>query len=266
MANRNQPDDRSYRDRYGRQQEQFQPDRSDTDRSFGQLGESWRDERSEQESGFEADTDYRDRLHDRDFGRTDYSRESRRSFDTERDYGRRNRSAFGDTSSGAGSQLAAAHGEWHEPGRGYGGYRDTRIGLGSSRSRSSNRNEPGFLERASETVASWFDDDNRGRRSARGYRGHGPANYTRSDERVLEDACDALTEDWGVDARNIQVTVLSGDVTLDGTVPSREQKRRAEDCVDDLSGVKNVQNNLRVQERSQSESLGSQSNTTSTQA
>jgi osmotically-inducible protein OsmY len=46
------------------------------------------------------------------------------------------------------------------------------------------------------------------------------------------------------------VTVANGEVTLDGTVPSREQKRRAEDVVDDLSGVRNVQNNLRVKESS----------------
>ena len=66
----------------------------------------------------------------------------------------------------------------------------------------------------------------------------------------MEDACEALTEDWGVDARQISVSVSNGEVTLDGKVPSRQQKRRAEDCVDDLSGVRNVQNNLRVEERS----------------
>ena len=64
----------------------------------------------------------------------------------------------------------------------------------------------------------------------------------------MEDACDCLTDDWGVDARQISVTVKGGEVTLDGTVPSRQQKRRAEDLIDDLSGVKHVQNNLRVQE------------------
>jgi len=46
------------------------------------------------------------------------------------------------------------------------------------------------------------------------------------------------------------VSVSSGEVTLDGTVPSREHKRRAEDLVDSLSGVKHVQNNLRVNETS----------------
>jgi hypothetical protein len=42
--------------------------------------------------------------------------------------------------------------------------------------------------------------------------------------------------------------------SLTGTVDSREAKRRAEDCVESVSGVKNVQNNLRVQAASEDES------------
>jgi hypothetical protein len=34
---------------------------------------------------------------------------------------------------------------------------------------------------------------------------------------------------------------------LAGTVDSRDQKRRAEDCAENVSGVRNVQNNLRVE-------------------
>ena len=60
---------------------------------------------------------------------------------------------------------------------------------------------------------------------------------------------DNLTDDWGVDAGNITVKVSNGEVTLEGTVSTRLQKRRAEDCAEEVSGVKNVQNNLRVQER-----------------
>jgi len=106
--------------------------------------------------------------------------------------------------------------------------------------------ERGFFEKAGDEVASWFGDEEAAQRREQDHRGRGPANYTRSDERILEDACDRLTEDWGVDASSIQVTVQSGEVTLDGTVPNRLQKRRAEDCVGDLSGVTHVQNNLRV--------------------
>ncbi|MGN6499292.1 MAG: BON domain-containing protein [Tsuneonella sp.] len=108
--------------------------------------------------------------------------------------------------------------------------------------------ERGFFEKAGDEIASWFGDDDAARRRQQDHRGSGPSNYTRSDERILEDACDKLTDDWAVDARNVQVTVKDGEITLDGTVDNRSAKRRAEDCVDSISGVKHVQNNLRVQD------------------
>jgi osmotically-inducible protein OsmY len=81
------------------------------------------------------------------------------------------------------------------------------------------------------------------------HRGRGPANYTRSNERLLEDANERLTRDPHVDASKINVTCKDNEITLDGTVDSRSAKRRAEDIVDDISGVKHVQNNLRVESR-----------------
>ena len=78
------------------------------------------------------------------------------------------------------------------------------------------------------------------------HRGKGPSGYMRSDERIREMVCEALTEDHNVDASNIEVTVKSGDVTLAGTVDDRMQKRMAEDCVEQVAGVKDVQNQLRV--------------------
>ena len=143
---------------------------------------------------------------------------------------------------GAGSRLAANHGKWRPVGAApSGSYANDREWRGD-------RDERSWLDRASDAVSEWFGgDDDDDHRQARGYRGHGPSGYTRPDQRILEDACDALTQDWGVDARQVSVTVSDGEVTLDGTVPSRQQKRRAEDCVHDVSGVKHVQNNLRVQ-------------------
>ena len=41
----------------------------------------------------------------------------------------------------------------------------------------------------------------------------------------------------------------NGVVTLTGTVDSREAKRRAEDLVDELSAVRDVQNDLRIAEQ-----------------
>ena len=166
--------------------------------------------------------------------------------------------AYGGTSSGPGAYGASGYG-----GSDYGtGARSGGGGYGSSSRGGSDRDERGFLERAGDKVASWFGDDDDGRRRDAGHSGRGPANYKRSDERILEDACDRLTDDWGVDASNIQVTVQDGEVTLDGTVPSRQQKRRAEDCVDDLSGVKHVQNNLRVQQNSATTQGGGGQSTT----
>lgn len=104
----------------------------------------------------------------------------------------------------------------------------------------------GFFERAGDEVASWFGDKDAARRREEDHSGRGPSNYTRSDSRILEDVSDRITDDWRVDGRNIQVTVDDGEVTLDGTVSSREHKRRAEDCAEAISGVKHVQNNLRV--------------------
>lgn len=134
--------------------------------------------------------------------------------------------------------------------RGYGG----SSGL-SIPPRQYNPNDRGFFDRASDEVMSWFGDDDaasRRRRDHRDHRGRGPSNYKKSDERLLEDSCERLTNDYAVDASNINVTVASGEVTLDGTVDSRQAKRRAEDCVDGIAGVKHVQNNLRVVETASS--------------
>lgn len=106
----------------------------------------------------------------------------------------------------------------------------------------------GFLAKAGDEIASWFGDDDaeRRRNQDQDHRGRGPANYTRSNERLLEDACERLTHDRYLNASNINVTADDNEITLDGTVDSRQAKRRAEDCVHDISGVKHVQNNLRI--------------------
>lgn len=111
----------------------------------------------------------------------------------------------------------------------------------------SRQHERGFLQRAGDEVASWFGDEDAARRREADHRGRGPADYIRSDERIREDANDRLTEDWRVDASRISVAVENGEITLSGLVNRRDDKRRAEDIVEDLSGVKHVQNNLRVE-------------------
>ena len=78
------------------------------------------------------------------------------------------------------------------------------------------------------------------------YTGMGPRGYRRSDARVFEDICDRLTVDPRVDASDVEVVVKDGDVTLNGSVRSREEKRYAEDLVEHVMGVRDVSNHLKV--------------------
>ena len=78
------------------------------------------------------------------------------------------------------------------------------------------------------------------------HRGRGPKDYKRSDSRIEEDVNDRMMEDGALDASDISVEVREGEVTINGTVRSRQEKRRAEDCAESVSGVGHVQNNLRV--------------------
>ncbi|MBL7543932.1 MAG: BON domain-containing protein [Bdellovibrionaceae bacterium] len=82
--------------------------------------------------------------------------------------------------------------------------------------------------------------------------GKGPKGFRRSDERVREDVCEALYRDHSIDASEIDVTVNDGEVILKGTVENRQMKRLAEDCVESISGVSDVKNELRVQPQASS--------------
>lgn len=78
------------------------------------------------------------------------------------------------------------------------------------------------------------------------YAGRGPKGYQRSDERIREDICEGLMADPEIDASTMTVEVKDGEVTLEGTVEDRATKRAAEDLADDVLGVKQVHNRLRV--------------------
>jgi osmotically-inducible protein OsmY len=67
--------------------------------------------------------------------------------------------------------------------------------------------------------------------------------------------CECLTEDSFVDASNIEVTVQHGEVMLSGNVTSRQQKRRATDLIESISGVRDVLNSLRVEQNEDSSNL-----------
>jgi osmotically-inducible protein OsmY len=139
-----------------------------------------------------------------------------------------------------------------------GARRETR-GYGEGRSYGGRDDDRGFFERAGDEIASWFGSDEaerrremdarRGDSGAQHHRGRGPRGYTRSDDRIREDINDRLTDDYYVDATDVDVTVSGTEVTLSGTVDNREAKRRAEDIAEAVSGVSHVQNNLRVRQQ-----------------
>lgn len=81
--------------------------------------------------------------------------------------------------------------------------------------------------------------------------GRGPRGYQRSDDRIRDEICDRMTDDPMLDASDISVEVRQGEVLLTGTVTSRDQKRRADDLIDRVSGVKDVTNQLRVMRNGQ---------------
>ena len=87
--------------------------------------------------------------------------------------------------------------------------------------------------------------------------GKGPKGYTRSDDRIKEDVCDCLTDDPMLDAGEIEVQVKNGEVTLSGAVSDRLAKRHAEDMIERVSGVKNVQNSIRVKQLDTNKSTSS---------
>lgn len=104
----------------------------------------------------------------------------------------------------------------------------------------------------------------------RSYRGMGPQNYKRPDERIRDDIYERLTDSHEIDARQISVDVSQGNVTLTGTVPERQMRYAAEDLVEGCMGVTNINNQLTVQEASsgagQSASTGAGAATTSTES
>jgi hypothetical protein len=80
--------------------------------------------------------------------------------------------------------------------------------------------------------------------------GRAPKGYQRSDDRIREDICDGLMTSW-MNAENVEVQVRNGEVTLLGTVKSREEKRAIEALAESVLGVKDLNNSLRVERRDQ---------------
>ena len=99
----------------------------------------------------------------------------------------------------------------------------------------------------------WTGQERYGRSSSSGrsamsgpHAGRGPRGYQRSDERIREDVCERMCDCGELDASDVEVRVSNGEVTLLGSVHDRQDKRLAEDLTDQVSGVREVHNQIRV--------------------
>jgi osmotically-inducible protein OsmY len=81
---------------------------------------------------------------------------------------------------------------------------------------------------------------------SRKHEGKGPKGYKRSDDRIHDEVCERLTHHPLIDASTLDVEVKNGEVTLTGEVTDRRMKHMAEDVVDQVSGVREIHNQLRV--------------------
>ncbi|HEX5654750.1 MAG TPA: BON domain-containing protein [Chitinophagaceae bacterium] len=148
----------------------------------------------------------------------------------------------------------------------YGGQWNRRSMYGGDTSNYGNMNQGGYdrgwWDKTRDEVSSWFGDDEaeRRRRMDRqmtgSKRGKGPKGYQRSDDRIKEDINDELTDNDYIDASDIEVKVENCNVILTGTVESRDEKHRAEDIAENVLGVQNVENRLRVNSERSSSSTG----------
>lgn len=79
------------------------------------------------------------------------------------------------------------------------------------------------------------------------YSGIGPKSYQRSDESLLEHISEALTWSPEVDASEITIAVKNGDVILSGTVPEREMIYLVDELMEEIHGIKNIDNHIKLE-------------------
>ena len=196
-------------------------------------------------------------------GDYDYGRGARR----ERDYGPNDRARYGrEDDYGPGPGRAGDYGPGPGPGRGgdygpgpgrggdYGPAWEGDYGRGIGRERGPSGERFGQGSRQAGFAQSGYGQRGGAVEDWRvpgPHTGRGPRDYRRSDERIEEDVNERLTQHGQIDAGDISVSVHNGEVTLQGTVDSRQAKRMAEDVAESVSGVQDVHNHLRLRQREQ---------------
>lgn len=78
--------------------------------------------------------------------------------------------------------------------------------------------------------------------------GKGPEGDGQPDDRIRDNVRHRLAEDPELDGISVEVAVENGEVTLSGTVDTRAARRRAEELIRSVSGIRHLQNGLRVRE------------------
>jgi osmotically-inducible protein OsmY len=242
---RRRDDQRWREDRWTGDDRGYHPDQSHhmSERQYGQ-GEDYRsgqgyrthedygwgsDHRSNQYGnlqGSERNQDYRRDYRTQDYGSGSYGSGSYREQGNQIPYAGSGEPRWGET---RGSEaFRRDYGDW-----------DTGRGWERSRSR-------GYEAHTGFPYVNYGSYGSSGERSSGGFFGKGPKGYTRSDDRIREDVCDRLSYDDELDASDITVSVADGEVTLEGTVPDRRSKHRAEDISDAVHGVRDVHNRLKA--------------------
>jgi len=193
-------------------------------------------------------------------GQSDYGGQDDDRYSGQRDYeGRRGQGGYGTSGSqGYGSQDYGSQGNVQH-GADYGtqyseerDWRQQQRGQGSSGyARSGFDRQSGMASRPYERQGYGYGNREAGA-TLQSNRGRGPKNFTRSDERITEDINEKLSDDDLLDATGLNVEVKQGVVTLTGTVEQRWMKHMAEDIAERCSGVKDVENNIRVSRMEQS--------------
>jgi osmotically-inducible protein OsmY len=84
------------------------------------------------------------------------------------------------------------------------------------------------------------------RKSGGSHAGHGSRLHRRSDDKIHEEIWELLVHNADLDASEIELHVEGGEVTLSGTVDSRDAKWLTEDLVNSVAGVREVNNRLKV--------------------
>jgi osmotically-inducible protein OsmY len=81
------------------------------------------------------------------------------------------------------------------------------------------------------------------------HRGKGPKGYARSDARVRELICEALTQHPRIDVSDVEVSVANGEVSLSGSVVDRWTKFAIEELAERYVQGDRIHNAVKVSRR-----------------